>query len=190
MITKKTQLEEYIRIEKYSANGGTFMREKILPPPSFKYVAILRHLEYHYNNKGIWHRILTLWFYWRYYQISLHTGISIPINVAQKGLTLYHYGSIVVNAATRIGENCCIMNNVNIGAAGGSKKAPRIGNNVYIGPGAVIFGDIDIADGTYIGANAVVNKSIDAPNSVVVGAPGKVVKYDNIHWWQKNKLTR
>ena len=82
------------------------------------------------------------------------------------------------------------MNNVNIGANQGSNKAPQIGDNVYIGPGAVIFGDITIADGCYIGANAVVNKDIVEPYSVVVGIPAKVIKIDNVSWWQKNSLKR
>lgn len=82
------------------------------------------------------------------------------------------------------------MNNVNIGANGGSHKAPKIGDNVYIGPGAVIFGDIEIADGCYVGANAVVNKSFLEPNSVIVGIPAKVVKKDNVCWWEKNHLKR
>lgn len=82
------------------------------------------------------------------------------------------------------------MNNVNIGANQGSLKAPKIGHDVYIGPGAVIFGDIEIADGCYIGANAVVCKSITESNAVVVGAPAKVIKYDKMHWWEKNGLKR
>lgn len=122
--------------------------------------------------------------------MSRKTGITIPRNVCGIGLTLYHYGSIVLNQSVRIGDNCCIMNNVNIGANQGSPKAPQIGNNVYIGPGAVIFGDIIIADGCYIGANAVVNKSVLEPNSVIVGVPGKVIGVDEVHWWQKNGLKR
>jgi serine O-acetyltransferase len=82
------------------------------------------------------------------------------------------------------------MNNVNIGANGGSSKAPKIGNNVYIGPGAVIYGNIEIADGCYIGANAVVNKSFLEPNSVIAGVPGRVLKKDDICWWEKNRLNR
>ena len=82
------------------------------------------------------------------------------------------------------------MNNVNIGANGGSNKAPYIGKDVYIGPGAVIYGDITIADGCYIGANSVVNRSILDPDSVVVGAPAKVIKEDKTHWWEKNGLKR
>ena len=82
------------------------------------------------------------------------------------------------------------MNNVNIGANGGSSKAPQIGNNVYIGPGAVIYGDISIADGCYIGANAVVNKSFVEPNSIIAGVPAKVIGQEDTKWWEKNRLKR
>jgi serine O-acetyltransferase len=101
------------------------------------------------------------------------------------GLSLPHYGSIVINANCKIGENCRIQNNVNIGAPGGSNKAPIIGNNVYIGPGAVIYGDIVIADNCYIGANAVVNKSFTEPYSVIAGVPAKLVKIEERAWNEK-----
>ena len=130
----------------------------------------------------MWH---TLWKRW-----SLKTGITIPKNTVWGGVTLYHYGSIVVNSACRIGRNCCIMNNVNIGANGGSPKAPQIGDNVYIGPGAVIYGDIKIADGCYIGANAVVNKSFEEINSIIAGVPARIIGHEETKWWEKNKLNR
>ena len=130
----------------------------------------------------IWHTIYKHW--------QLLTGLTIPKNTCEEGLTLYHIGSIVINPACSIGRNCCIMNNVNIGANGGSYKAPQIGNNVYIGPGAVIYGDIRIADGCYIGANAVVNKSFLTPNSIIVGVPAKVIGETSEYWWEKNKLKR
>ena len=95
-----------------------------------------------------------------------------------------------MNSASKIGKNCCIMNNVNIGANGGSSKAPVIGDNVYIGPGAVIYGDIIIADGCYIGANAVVNKSFCDVNSIIAGVPAKIVGNDDVCWWEKNGLER
>lgn len=166
------------------------MKEQLFPSPASRFLKALRRLEYHYNGKGIYHRILLPCAYYRWYRLSHTTGISIAKNVCEKGLTIPHHGSIVVNAACRIGENCMIQNNVNIGANGGSMKAPQIGRDVYIGPGAVIFGDITIADGCYIGANAVVNKSFTEPNSVIVGVPAKVIKYDSVHWWEKNGLKR
>lgn len=168
--------------------GG--VRDWLFPSPTSRFIKALRQYEYHTNCKGWWHRLAVLYYYRKYLSLSLKTGISIPKNTCDRGLTLYHYGSIVVNAACEIGKNCCIMNNVNIGANQGSLKAPKIGNDVYIGPGAVIFGDIEIADGCYIGANAVVNKSIPVPNSVVVGIPAKTIKTDPIHWWEKNGLSR
>lgn len=186
MIKSKTDYKEYLRIEL----RGASLKERLFPSPASRFLKALRRLEYHYNNKGIYHRLMLPWAYYRWYSLSLKTGISIPKNTCEKGLTLYHFGSIVVNPECRIGRNCCIMNNVNIGANGGSLKAPVIGNNVYIGPGAVIFGDIEIADGCYIGANAVVDKSFTEPNSVIVGVPAKVIKTDPMHWWEKNGLKR
>ena len=107
-------------------------------------------------------------------------------------MTIYHFGAIVVNSNTRVGRNCCIHNFVNIGATGGHSECPKIGNNVFIGPGAVIFGDVTIADGCYIGANTVVNKSILEPYSVVVGKgnSAETVKKETKTWWEKNKLKR
>lgn len=189
MIKSKKEYDEFLRVEKdYIPSGGG--KNVLFPPPTWKFMKALRCLEYHYNQKGIYHKIMALLAYKRYCSISLKTGISIPKNTCEKGLTLYHYGSIVINAACHIGENCCIMNNVNIGANGGSLKAPQIGKDVYIGPGAVIYGNITIADGCYIGANAVVNKSFEIPNSVIAGIPAKVIKEDPVHWWQKNGLSR
>lgn len=103
-------------------------------------------------------------------------GFSIPLNVFGPGLGIAHYGTIVVNGNAKIGANCRIHIAVNIGASNGSKKAPKLGNNVYIGPGVKIFGDITVADNVVIGANAVVNKSIDEEGSVVVGIPARKIR--------------
>lgn len=92
----------------------------------------------------------------------------------------------MINANSRIGENCRIQSNVNIGATGGSNKAPKIGNNVYIGPGAVLYGDIEITDNYYIGANAVVNKSFTEPYSVIAGVPAKLIRFETANWSNKN----
>ena len=117
---------------------------------------------------------------YKFRKISVKLGFSIPINVFGPGLSLPHRGNIIVNPQTRIGENCRIHVGVNIGAH--HDKAPKIGNNVYIGPGAIIFGDIEIADNISIGANATVNKSFTDPNVVIAGTPAKVVKTDVESW--------
>lgn len=103
-------------------------------------------------------------------------GFSIPINVFGPGLSIAHYGTIVVSQYASVGSNCRLHVGVNIGANGGKNCAPTIGDNVYIGPGAILFGDITIADGAFIGANSTVNKSFEHANSVLAGTLAKVVK--------------
>lgn len=179
-------LQDYKRYRSYEKTRHG-LKALVLQDPADKFIKWLRRYELTYNSKGILHLLWPLcWL--RFRRLSLLTGISIGKNVFDKGLFIPHYGSIVVNSACHVGSNCRLHNNVNIGASGGNRKAPRIGKDVYIGPGAVIFGDIEIADGCYIGANAVVNKSFVEPDSVIVGAPAKVVGTEHTHWWEKNGL--
>ncbi len=94
------------------------------------------------------------------------------------GLCINHPGGVVVTGNARVGSNCRINAGVNIGEFGKfndstqGPNAPMIGNNVYIGPGAKIFGAITIGDNVAIGANAVVNKNVPS-GSTVVGVPGR-----------------
>lgn len=156
----------------------------------FSLLWLLRYTEYYSSRKDLVGRVLFRVFLNRYTRVQLLTGCTLPLGVFDEGLTIYHTGSIVVNGKTRVGRNCCIMNNVNIGTNNGETEAPRIGNNVYIGPGAVIFGNIDIADNCYIGANAVVNKSVSEKGSVLLGVPATIAKQTEFVWWQKNKMNR
>lgn len=124
----------------------------------------------------------------KYWALSIKLGFSIPVNTFGPGLSIAHYGTIIVNDNARIGANCRIHGCVNIGASKGSRKAPQIGNNVYIGPSAVIFGDIHIADNVTIGANATVNRSCEVENVVLAGSPAKIVKENCNNWIQFNNV--
>ena len=191
MILSKKDLCHYLKIELGSNYNSISSRlYDYIVPSSKSYIRILRKTEFLLNKKGLWNRLLLIFYKLKLQRLSSATGLSIPVNTCDMGLTIYHHGSIVLNSNCIVGRNCCISNNVNIGATGGSQKAPIIGNNVYIGPGAVIFGDIRIADNCYIGANAVICKSITEENSVVVGVPGRIIKKDPIVWWVKNGLKR
>lgn len=70
---------------------------------------------------------------------------------------------------------------------GGGQNAPIIEDNVYIGPGALLFGEIQIADSITIAANATVNKSFSENNVVIAGVPAKIVKRDAPDWTVFNK---
>lgn len=104
-------------------------------------------------------------------------GLDIPAE-AEIGSGFYvgHFGGIVVHPEARIGKNCNIAQGVTIGVSNRGKKqgVPTIGDNVFIGPGAKIFGRIRVGNNVAIGANAVVYHDIP-DNAVVVGIPGHVV---------------
>jgi serine O-acetyltransferase len=86
------------------------------------------------------------------------------------GLSIAHWGTIVVNDKARVGFNCRIHPGSCIGERDG--LAPRIGNDCYVGPGAVISGPITLGDNVKVGANAVVTKSFGS-DITLVGAPAR-----------------
>lgn len=107
--------------------------------------------------------------------IEITTGISIPAATEiGKGFRIHHFGGIIFHSTVRMGENCTVYQGVTLGDKGGWGRSPTIGNNVLIGAGAKLLGDITIGDNVTIGANAVVLASIPA-NSIAAGIPAKVV---------------
>ena len=141
-----------------------------------KFTLLMRKVEY-YNNctKGIINKIITLYLKYKYKKKSIKYGFSIPINTFGPGVIIKHRGVIVINNNCHIGENCIINVDVNIGTnMGKANEAPTIGNNVFIGPGAKLFGKITIGNNVAIGANSVVNKTVP-PNCTVAGVPFRIV---------------
>lgn len=107
-------------------------------------------------------------------------GISIPPETKiGSGLMIGHFSGIIVNEFAVIGKNAGISQGVTIGQTnrGKMKGVPTIGDNVYIGPGAKIIGNITIGNNVAIGANCVVTKDIP-DNAVVVGVPGRIISYE------------
>lgn len=86
------------------------------------------------------------------------------------GLRLTHPFGIIINKNTSIGDNCTIFQFVTIGAIekeGFTHLAPKIGNNVYIGAGAKILGNINIGDNVKVGANSVATTDVPDGGTVV-----------------------
>jgi serine O-acetyltransferase len=94
----------------------------------------------------------------------------------EEGFVIMHPVGVVINGAVKGGRNIVVESGVVIGAAknGLPVKVPVLGNNIYIGSGAKIFGDITIGNNVKIGANSVVVKNIP-DNVTVVGIPARVV---------------
>jgi serine O-acetyltransferase len=109
--------------------------------------------------------------------LNYRMGISIPAGTRiGSGFYIGHFGGIVVSQKAVIGRNCNISQGVTIGRAnrGRNKGYPVLGDNIYIGPGAVIAGSVRIGNDVAIGANCVV--TMDIPDhSVVVGVPGRII---------------
>lgn len=142
----------------------------------WKYIKYLRKLEYHYNNNGIFHKIMGLYYNIKKNKLGNKLGFYINPNCFDDGLTICHHGSIIINGESKIGKNCVLHGNNCIGNNGITKKAPIIGNNVNIGIGAKILGDIYIANNVKIGANAVVIKSCYTEGATLIGIPAKELK--------------
>lgn len=92
------------------------------------------------------------------------------------GIRFAHYSCIVINDNAKIGKNCLIYQGVTIGSNRGFKNGgvPVIGNNVFIGPGAIIIGNVTIGDYSFIAANSVVTHDVP-PNTVIAGSPAKII---------------
>lgn len=103
-------------------------------------------------------------------------GFQIPAEVQiGDGFYIGHFGTIVINPAARIGRNCNIAHNVTIGRQnrGALQGSPRIGNNVWMGTGAIIVGGIEVGDNVLIAPGSYVNFDVPS-NSLVMGNPGTV----------------
>lgn len=176
MITNKKEFKKYLEADKKAlGRTGKFPKYTDLV---WKFEILLRKCEYLHNCKrhNIFYKPI-YWFYrYKFFNLSVKCGFEIPLNAFGKGLSIAHRGNIVVNSGAKIGENCRIHVGVNIGTQVGlTNSAPIIGNNVYIAPGAKLFGEIEIADNIVIGANSVVNKSFTEKNIAIAGIPAKKI---------------
>lgn len=106
--------------------------------------------------------------------IEIHPGARIG-----KELFIDHGMGVVIGETAIIGDGVTLYQGVTLGGTGKEKgkRHPTIGNNVVLGAGAKILGNITIGDSSYVGANAVVIKDVP-PNSTVVGVPGRITKQD------------
>jgi len=143
-----------------------------MPNPGLKFMTVFR-LTQHFRKRN---RPLFYFFFLWLRRLKYKYGFDISYRAQiSEGLYIGHFGNIVVHGDTVIGSNCNISQGITIGVSNYGKNIgiPVIGNNVFIGPGACIFGKIIIGDNVTIGANAVVTE--DIPNSVTVLSPKTII---------------
>ena len=112
------------------------------------------------------------------YLTRIITGIEIHPK-AQIGNRFFidHGEGVVIGETTIIGDDVLIYQQVTLGGTGNEhgKRHPTIGNNVIIGAGAKVLGNITIGDNTRVGAGSVVVDNVPE-HCTVVGVPGRVVQ--------------
>jgi serine O-acetyltransferase len=159
-MVKKTILSDYKRYGINSIGFSVLFRTFILMPnPGLKYMTIFR-LTQHFRRRN---RLLFYFFFlWlRCLKVKYGFDISYRTQIGN-GFYIGHFGNVVIHGDTIIGNNCNISQGITFGVsnAGSRIGVPKIGNNVFVGPGACIFGNINIGNHVTIGANAVVTDDI------------------------------
>lgn len=112
------------------------------------------------------------------YRVRVKFAIDIhPACKIGKRLFIDHGTGVVIGETSIIGDDCTIYQGVSLGGTGKErgKRHPTLGNNVMVGAGAKILGNITIGDNAKIGANTVVLSDVP-PASTVVGFKGIEVK--------------
>ncbi len=144
--------------------------------PNLHFVFILRKAQ-KYSKKsfsGVFWRLVLRHFQIKYgFQIYPETQIG-------EGLYLGHWGNLVINPKTKIGKNCNIAQGVTIAQSnrGKNEGVPEIGDEVWIGPNAVIVGNIKIGNNVLIAPNSYLAEGVP-DNSLVIGNPCRIFNHHN-----------
>lgn len=142
------------------------------------YCTIIHRRAHHYSKKsGLLNKLLSIYWRYRLNYVSRKYLFQVPYTVEiEFGFNFVHFGRLIIAPNVKIGNNCNIFTGVTIGSTtrGPKRGVPTIGNNVWIGPNAVVVGGIKIEDNVLIAGNSYVNFDVPA-NSIVIGNPGKVI---------------
>jgi GT2 family glycosyltransferase/serine acetyltransferase len=126
-------------------------------------------------NSGLARKPFSLLYKFFYKIVQILTGIELPCEApVGRGFRIDHFGDIIVSGFASFGDNCIIRNGVTVGLKRIDEPcAPQIGNNVNIGAGAKVLGNITIGNNVDIGANSVVMINV-LDDHIAVGIPAKV----------------
>ncbi len=174
-MVKSILLADYKRYNLSKINFRTLFFVFISHPiPGLKFMTIFRLVQ-HYRKRN---RLFFYFFFWWLRRLKVKYGFDISYRTQiGKGFYIGHFGNVVIHGDSVIGENCNISQGITIGVSNYGKKmgVPTIGNRVFIGPNACVFGNIAIGNNGTIGANAVVTDDIADGKT---GLPSKMTIID------------
>ncbi len=184
MISSRKDYKEYVEADKTNFKRLThkkkYLLTRITSTPSsdqskiWAYIKTMRKVELFLNNNNYVSQFFAVFYMHKLRVLSRITGFQIRPNSIGKGLTIWHWGTIIIGRA-RIGDYCTLHPNIVIGGKTMKDPRPIIGSHVTIYSGVNISGSIEIGDDVIIGPNSVVTKSIPS-HSVVAGVPAKIIK--------------
>lgn len=114
-------------------------------------------------------------------KLGILLGIYVWPNSVDVGVYIPHSGSILINGNAKIGKNCILHGENCIGNIGYGDVAPILDDDIDLGVGAKVIGDVYLAKGIKVGANAVVLTSCYEENATLVGVPARVVSSKKMH---------
>lgn len=162
-----------------SSSFGLFVRAYLLRR-TFRPIVTLRLCQWARESR---HHILLVLFKLMHRRATRRAGIDLPNTVvAGPGLCITHGWGLVVSERAVFGSNVTLFNGAVIGRkdtiteGGRSNRYPEIGNNVWVGPHALILGVI-VGDDSVVAGASVVTKDVQA-KSVVAGNPARIIKSD------------
>ncbi|MDQ1086635.1 serine O-acetyltransferase [Siphonobacter sp. SORGH_AS_1065] len=140
-----------------------------------EFLIISRKCDYYKKKNGLITKILYLIYVSRKNRLGEKLNLEIGTENIEPGLLIYHYG-VVINSDTIIGKNCRLHGDNCIGNNGKSNECPKIGDNVSLGVGAKIIGNVIIANNIKIAAGSVVVHSFLEEGITIGGIPAKKLK--------------
>jgi serine O-acetyltransferase len=138
----------------------------VMPIPGLKFMTIFRLTQYFRRRNRLLFYFFFLWL--RNLKIKYGFDISYRTQIG-KGFYIGHFGNIVIHGDTIIGDNCNISQGITFGVSnsGTTIGVPTIGDHVFVGPGACVFGAIRIGNHVTISANAVVTEDVPHYHTVL-----------------------
>lgn len=177
-IKSKQQLQEFLELEykRFPIHGRRYISYLLQLSEGAilrKHTKLLRYTEYHINCA---HKLRGAIYWARLMRLQNKYGMHVPINCFDKGLTIYHLSPIVVNGKVSVGKNCTLMPNTNIVTDHKGSPTPVLGDNIFLGIGSSVVGNVYLADGITVGAGAVVTRSFYEPGVHIAGVPAKIIE--------------
>lgn len=182
MLQTREELKHWIAEEKkHYLSGSSWgrLKQRMAADPKCaisRFQVTLRKEGYYHGRPGLISKLCYFHYHRKRNRQGLKLGIEIWPETFDEGLHIEHAGNIVVNGHARVGKNCILHGSNCVGNDGLSSRCPVLGDNVRLGVGAKVIGDITLADNIVIAAGAVVVHSFAEPGITIAGIPAKKVK--------------